>query len=250
MSQPLSSLDSLADASRYRASFSGHGNAKGAAGSIPEGETGPDGFLTAPGDFAIVNPHEHGFRPIRIGMAWENLTSSGEKRSTVKKLAAQAVPQINGGIDLDLGCLYELQTGERGAIQAFGDRYGNFDEKPFITLSGDERTGDASGEDELLIVNGQKWPEIKRLLLYAYIYGGTPDWSIAKPLVKVRIAAEPDVMIIPEAGDSSLTVCAVASLENVRNGIRITNHTEYFAGHAEMDRAFGFGLSWENGAKS
>jgi tellurite resistance protein TerA len=48
----------------------------------------------------------------------------------------------------------------------------------------------------------------------------------------------------------NLGICAIAGLENVRNGIKLTNHTEYFPGHAEMDRAFGYGLEWDNGTKA
>jgi tellurite resistance protein TerA len=65
----------------------------------------------------------------------------------------------------------------------------------------------------------------------------------------VQVPGEPDMTIVPAAHDGKLAVCAVASLENVRDGIKMTNHTEYFAGHAEMDRAFGYGILWHDGRK-
>jgi tellurite resistance protein TerA len=250
MTRPRSSVDSLTEATRNRAKFSGHGNAKGTAGLVPEVEAAPDEFLKKPGELAIVNPQEHGFQPIKIGMAWDNVTSKGEKRSLVKKLAGKVSAMVNEGVDLDLGCLYELQTGERGAIQAFGERFGKFDQKPYITLSGDERTGDAPGEDEYLVINGHKWPDIKRVTLYAYIYDGTPDWSVVSPEIRVRVPGEPAITIQPKVSDSKLAICAIATLENVRNGIKVANHTEFYAGHAELDRAFGYGISWVDGEKS
>jgi tellurite resistance protein TerA len=48
---------------------------------------------------------------------------------------------------------------------------------------------------------------------------------------------------------SELSLCALAELENVRGGMKLKSHTEYYPGHAEMDRAFGYGLHWSDGAK-
>lgn len=247
MTRTKGSQDSLSEANRSRGRFSGHGGAKGIAGHVSDAAADLDGAITTTGDVAVVNPHEHGFEPIRIAMQWDNVNSKGEKRSLVKKLVAKSTGKP--GVDLDLGCLYELQTGERGAIQAFGKHFGNFEQGPFITLSGDERTGDTPGDDEYLIVNGRHWPDIKRILLYVYIYAGVSDWSTVRPVIYIRVPGEDPLRVCPAVGDGKLAVCAVATLENVRNGIRLTGHAEFFAGHAEMDRAFGFGIEWEDGAK-
>lgn len=251
MMRPLTSLDSLTEASRNRARFSGHGQAMGAAGTVQQtGNVSPeDHFLVNSGDAAIINPQEHGFRPIRIGMAWDNLTSAGEKRSLTKKAAGKIIPGVTAGVDLDLGCLYELQSGERGAVQAFGELFGRFDGKPFIALSGDEQTGDAPGEDEYIIINGAQWPEFKRVMFYAYIYSGTPSWDIIRPVIHIRVPGEPVISVQLSLSDQKLPVCAIVSLENVRNGIKAFNHSEFFSGHPEMDRAFGYGIVWEDGKK-
>ena len=45
------------------------------------------------------------------------------------------------GIDLDLGCLYELKNGRKGAVQALGNAFGSLKEPPYIALDGDDRTG-------------------------------------------------------------------------------------------------------------
>jgi tellurite resistance protein TerA len=57
------------------------------------------------------------------------------------------------------------------------------------------------------------------------------------------------MIVTPQVDRSEQSVCVIAEVENVRNGIKLTNHTEYFPGHAEMDRAFAFGLSWSDGEK-
>ena len=44
----------------------------------------------------------------------------------------------NGGIDLDLACLYELKNGEKNAVQALGNSFGRLNRPPYIALDGDE----------------------------------------------------------------------------------------------------------------
>jgi tellurite resistance protein TerA len=153
------------------------------------------------------------------------------------------------GVDLDLGCLYELQDGTRGAIQAFGEKFGAYERAPFIKLSGDERTGNAKGMDEAIFVNGACWDQIKRLMIYIYIYDGAPRWSEIKPQVVLDVPGENDLIVTLGAHNDALALCAVGGIENVRGGIKLTNYTEYFPGHFEMDRAFGFGLDWADGKK-
>jgi tellurite resistance protein TerA len=153
------------------------------------------------------------------------------------------------GVDLDVGCLYELQDGTRGAVQAFGEKFGDFEQPPYMALSGDERTGEAKGYDEYVQINGAHWDKIKRVLVYFYIYSGVPNWAEINPKIILDVPGEEDLVVALGAHNDALAVCAVGGLENVRNGIKLTNYTEYFPGHAEMDRAFGFGLEWADGKK-
>lgn len=242
------SQDSIAEASRYRAKFSGHGNAKGAAGYISDTDDDTYSFLGATGQLEIFNPQPGGYQKIRIGAAWRNklVEESGFLGKIFKK-----VRKI--GVDLDLGCLYELNDGTRGCLQAFGKTYGAYNAPPYIKLSGDDRTGDDhdddDGEDEILRINGQKWPEIKRMLVYLYIYGGVNNWAEIQPQLQVRVPNEKPMIVTLHTYKSELPICAVAGLENVRGGIRLKNYTEYYPGHAELDRAFGYGLDWTDGKK-
>ena len=153
------------------------------------------------------------------------------------------------GVDLDIGCLYELEDGTRGAIQAFGEKFGDYKNSPYIALSGDERTGDAEGEDEYILVNGAHWNKFKRLLIYIYIYKGATNWAQLNPHVVIDIPGENDLVVTLGVHNDALALCAVGGLEQVRGGVKLTNYTEYFPGHAEMDRAFGFGLPWDDGKK-
>jgi len=248
MTGTKSSSDALIEATRSRAKFSGHGGSLGAAGFVSDTDDGYN-FLGTTGQTDIFNPHEGGYGNIRIGAAWQNLRT--EKAGFFSKLVKKARQE---GVDLDLGCLYELQNGQRGCIQAFGDMYGAFDKPPYMKLSGDDRTGDDDddddGEDEIIMIDGQKWPEIKRLLVYLYIYDGAIDWAEVQPQIQIRVPNEKPMVVTLHTHRSELGLCVAAGLENVRNGIRMTNYTEYYPGHDEMDRAFGFGIDWEDGKKS
>jgi len=151
-----------------------------------------------------VNPGEDGFEHIMIGAAWDNVkTKNAGFFSGLFKKARKV------GVDLDVGCLYELQDGTRGALQAFGEKFGQLD----------------------------------------YIYKGVLDWSELKPQLVVDVPGENDLYVTLQHHNDALDICAVGGLENVRGGIKLTNYTEYFPGHMEMDRAFGFGLDWADGSK-
>jgi len=249
MAKEDGSKASLMEATRSRASFSGHGAALGAAGyrvasSHPENCE----FLDEPGQSISISPSKEagaeGFESIVIGAAWDNIKTqnSGFFGKLFKK--ARKV-----GVDLDVGCLYEMQDGTRGALQAFGEKFGSINKPPFIALSEDERTGDSEGNDEHLTINGAHWRDVKRVLVYLYIYKGAMNWSELKPQLVIDVPGENDLYVTLKHHNDALDLCAVGELENVRGGIRLTNRTEYFPGHQEMDRAFGFGLDWADGKK-
>lgn len=250
-----SSQHSLLEASRSRAKFSNHARSKGAAGFIsPHDDEQSAEFLSKPGQTAIVNPTKEGIKNFEIGVAWDNVPAAKpptQKGGFLKKILGgkDKIKAPKGGVDLDLGCLYELQNGKRGAIQGLGDSYGSLEAEPFILLPHDERTGDKEGEDEMIIVNGAQWDQIKRVVIYIYIYDGADSWATIKPQIQVRVPEEIPMVVSLGAKKQELSVCAVAGLENIRGGIKMTNYLEYFPGHLSLDRAFGFGLSWEDGQK-
>lgn len=237
---------SLAEASRNRIDFSGHGTALGAAGyRVASDHPENCEFLGDPGDSVAISPGKEGFESMLIGVAWDNIRieNSGLFGRWFKKVAKI-------GVDLDIGCLYEMKDGTRGSIQAFGEKFGDFNNPPYISLSGDERTGDSEGHDEYLLVNGAHWKDIKRMLIYIYIYKGAPTWSQIKPQIVIDVPGENDLYVTLNAHEDHLCLCAVGEIENIREGMRLTNRTEYFPGHEEMDRAFGYGLEWADGVKN
>jgi tellurite resistance protein TerA len=152
-----------------------------------------------------------------------------------------------GGIDLDLCCLYELADGTRLGVQALGGNFGQFDGAPYIQLAGDDRTGAVKG-GEWMRINGKEWGKIRRVLIFAMIYEGVPNWSATDGKVTLFVPGNPDVEVLLE-GTSNERLCAVALLENVNETLRITHENRYFATAPDMDRHFGFELNWTSGRK-
>ena len=243
---PQNSQNSILDANRDRAEKSRYGGL-GAAGYLSQYDEQQAGtFLTTPGEVAIVNPPAGGLPNFNIGVAWDNVAVEHET-GLIKKFFKKKI--VKAGVDLDLGCLYELRNGGRGGMQAFGKMHGSLEQEPWIFLTGDERTGDREGPDETILVNGAHWGEIERLLIYVYIYDGARSWASVRPQIQVRVPGEQPMVVTLNARKPEMSVCAVAGIESIRGGIKMTSYLEYFPGHAEMDRAFGYGLAWEDGSK-
>lgn len=244
----------IEEATKGRADFSGHGDALGAAGhyDIDDAEAHNDDVLVdASGESAFVEKPDNGVFPdITIKLSWDRVEIEKEKTGFFATLLGKKKTEIiEQAADLDLGCLYEMQDGTRGCLQAFGDMFGSKDEPPFIYHTGDERTGDTEGIDEKMVINGAKWDQIKRVLFYMYIYQGAPDWRTVLPEIEIDIPGKQDLKMSPHAKKPELVMCAVGMVKNENGDLRLTNFSEYFPGHAEMDRAYGFGLEWEDGSK-
>jgi tellurite resistance protein TerA len=154
----------------------------------------------------------------------------------------------NAGVDLDLGCLYELSDGQKGGVQALGNAFGRYQSEPFIQLMGDDRTG-ASSEGENLRINGQKWSMLKRVMVFAFIYEGAPRWSSTDAVVTIKAPGQPDIIVALDEHSSSNGFCVVAMIENVRGDVRITKHITFHEGHGSADRAYKFGLKYKAGTK-
>ncbi|ESQ14749.1 MAG TPA: tellurium resistance protein TerA [Chromatiaceae bacterium] len=152
------------------------------------------------------------------------------------------------GIDLDLGCMLELVNGDKGVIQALGGNFGTLDRPPFVKLLGDDRTG-AVAAGETLLINGKHWSQIRRVLIFAFIYEGVANWAQADAVVTLKTPGQPELVVALDEHSSSKPMCAIAMLDNDGGRIQVTKHVEYFPSHKEVDSAFGFGFKWVAGRK-
>jgi tellurite resistance protein TerA len=158
-----------------------------------------------------------------------------------------------GGIDLDLGCMYELADGRRGAVQALGNSFGDYDSAPFVRLDADDRTGAAAGGENLFI-NGERFDQIKRALIFSFIYEGVPNWSSTDGVVTIAAPGQAPIEVRLDGGDRQM-MCAIAMIENRSGALVVTKLAEYFqqqgstSAHELMDRHYGFGMRYRAGSK-
>ena len=152
-------------------------------------------------------------------------------------------------IDLDLGCLFELQDGSKGCVQALGNAFGSMNNPPYVALDGDDRTGSSVGGENLR-VNGAMISKIKRLLIYTFIYEGAANWREANGVVTVKCPGSQDIIVRMDDYGSNQGMCAIALLENLNNEtFSVEKVVRFFNGHENMDRNFGWGLRWTAGRK-
>ena len=180
---------------------------------------------------------------MRVDLAWNARpeAASGGGGGFLKKLMG-----ASGGIDLDLGCLYELQDGKKGVVQALGNAFGALDRPPYVLLDGDDRTG---GGGETMTINLDRLGEIKRLLVFAFIYEGVPAWDKADGVVTLRPVGGPEIRVELDESSGS-RMCAIALLENAGGQLRVNREVRYINGAQDaLDRAYSWGMDWSPGRK-
>jgi tellurite resistance protein TerA len=151
-------------------------------------------------------------------------------------------------IDLDLACLFELNDGWKGVVQALGESFGSYDSAPFIYLDGDDTTG-KSELGEFIYINGDYLKEIKRICVFAFIYDGIVKWKEANAVVTVNVPNNPIIEVKIDSSSSQLSTCAIAMIENENGNLKVTKLDKYFSGHRELDKYYKWGMNWKAGSK-
>lgn len=153
------------------------------------------------------------------------------------------------GIDLDLGCLFELKDGRKGTVQALGNCFGSFNQPPYISLDGDDRTGAATAGENLRI-NGNQISQIKRIMVYTFIYEGVANWQQADAVVTIKYPGAEDLIVKMDTYNSSNAMCGLALLENLNDEtFSVEKIVQFYSGHRDLDQAFHWGLNWKAGRK-
>ena len=151
-------------------------------------------------------------------------------------------------IDLDLGAFVELNGGSKHVVQALGNSFGNVDKPPYVALDGDDRTGESSGGENLR-VNGRQLSEIKRMLVYTFIYEGAANWQQAGGIVTIKYPGGDDVIVRMDEYGTTQKMCAIDEITNVSGTLTVEKIVRFFNGHQDMDKAFGWGFRWVTGRK-
>ena len=150
---------------------------------------------------------------------------------------------------IGFGCLFELKDGTKGCVQALGNAFGSLNQEPYISLDGDDRTGEST-DGENLRINGNKLSEIKRILVYTFIYEGVANWQDADATVTIKYPGAEDIIVKMDTYNSNDKMCALALLENQNDEtFSVEKLVRFFPGHEAVDRAYGWGMRWVAGRK-
>ncbi len=197
-----------------------------------------------------------GFGRIHVNLNWNRsaAVAPAEKGGFLSKLTGGMRASGSKGLDLDLACMFELTNGTKGVVQALGDSFGNFTSRPYIQLAADDRTG-ANVDGENLTINGAHFDEIKRALIFAFIYEGAPNWAATDGVVTINVPDQPPIEVRLDQG-ASQRMCAIAMIENIGGKLQVTKLVDYIVPeggksmHEVMDRKYNFGMKWVAGSKS
>lgn len=174
---------------------------------------------------------------VHANLNWRQESSGG---GFLKSLFKSAPP------DLDLGCMYELVSGERGVIQPLGGNFGSKDNNPYIYLDKDDRSGASTDGENMYII----MPElVKRVMFFALIYEGAKNFQAVGGYMTFNISNGESISLQLNNPNDRSVFCSAALLTNVNNNLTITKEERYFAGHKFADDYYGFGFNWVAGSK-
>ncbi|MFF7632016.1 Tellurium resistance [Kitasatospora sp. NPDC008050] len=151
-------------------------------------------------------------------------------------------------VDLDLACMYELTDGTRGVVQPLGKFFGDLQHPPYIKLSGDDKYGAPSGET--MYINLEKKDQFRRLLIFVYIYDGTPAFDQTHAQIQIVPPSGPRLEINLDERAAAARSCAVVLIENKDGELMARREVRYVHGfQSDLDRLYGFGMEWQRGYK-
>lgn len=166
----------------------------------------------------------------------------------------------NKEIDLDLGCYWELQDGTaslidglqfsqgRGGSRECLTRQGCYSQAPWVWHCGDDRNG-SSAEGENILVNPKGIRDLRRLVIYCFIYEGAAKWAESDAVVTVKVPNQPEIVVEMGKQTDPRTFCAIASIDFDDSQMSVRKDINFFNGHADCSQYYGWGFEFSAGAK-
>jgi tellurite resistance protein TerA len=184
---------------------------------------------------------------LRVNLQWSTGVAPAPAKKGLFSRLTGGGPQ---GIDLDLACLWEFTDGSKGVVQALGNAFqAPYGGQPIIRLDGDDRSGSVSGGENMFI-DLSRINEIRRILVFAFIYEGVPNWASADGVVTLYPSSGPEIEVRLDESDPSAPTCVIAMLENTGGELVVRREVQYIrGGQADVDRAYGWGMEWARGSK-
>lgn len=188
---------------------------------------------------------------LRVNLRWNQ---SEERRGLSRGLRRRLDPNPSQGVgsgpkvDLDLGCLYRFTDGQRGVVQAAGNRHGDFARPPYVRLDRDDRTGSSTGEN--LFINMDHSAHFQRLLIFVLLAGGSDDLTKVGAAVTLYPTSGPalELRLDAPAASGKAKSCAAVSIQRSGTEFVLKTEAKFFPGfQSEIDKAYGWGLHWAPG---
>ncbi|MEZ4606849.1 MAG: TerD family protein [Deinococcales bacterium] len=150
------------------------------------------------------------------------------------------------GADLDLGCMFMMEDGGAGVIQALGGNFGQRAAYPYIFLDKDDRSGMSQDGENLYL---HRPDLIDRVMIFTFIYEGASGFRDVNGRLTLKDQQGNEILVNLDNPNYNRTFCAICTIEKVKEEIIITKQEKYFTGHREADHHFGFGFNWTRGSK-
>ena len=145
---------------------------------------------------------------------------------------------------------FDTLVGQEHVVQALGNAFqAPYQGPPIIRLDGDDRSGSTAGGENMFI-DLSRVDEIRRILVFAFIYEGTPNWAGADGVVTLYPASGPEIEVRLDEHDTGSPTCVIAMLENQGGEMVVRREVRYIrGGQADVDDAYGWGMEWARGRK-
>jgi tellurite resistance protein TerA len=199
-------------------------------------------ILTKAAPTVSLTKHAGATGTMRVNLNW---TARADNGGGFFKRPTQA-------IDLDLGCLYEFTDGSKGVVQALGNAFSASPRgvnEPVIRLDGDDRSG-MNSDGENLFINLAYADQIRRIMVFAFIYEGAPNWAAANGVVTLYPAGGPQVEVRLDESREGARICGIAMLESSGGDLVVRREVNYInGGQRALDTAYGWGMRWAAGRK-
>lgn len=212
--------------------------------------------LTKEAPSVSLTKHGASHGAMRVNLNWRSREADqptgGGRGGWLRKLAGTGGQ--GGGRDLDLACLYELQDGSKSIVQAINQKFGNLYGPPYVLLENDDRTG-AVTTGENLWINLDHAQQIRRLLVFAFVYSGVGSLQGVDAVATLHPASGAPIELRLEECGFPATSCAIALIENIGGELVVRREARYFqrtpqvSNHMLVDQAYGWNLNWTRGSK-
>jgi len=101
----------------------------------------------------------------------------------------------------------------------------------------------------MLRLNWKYWSEVRRILVFAMIFDGIPNWAQANGKATIRIPDQVPISVRLDQNTTAERASSIALIENEGGKMVIHKRVETFKNPRELDQSYGWGLKWTAGMK-